>query len=66
MTIITIKASRDEVKRQREILQEIFDKWGFRKDTHKKYQEWIEARAKEHISNNQLLISKIGATLFGA
>ena len=66
VTIITIKASRDEVKRQREILQEIFDKWGFRKDTHKKYQEWIEARAKEHISNNQLLISKIGATLFGA
>ena len=65
-TIITVKVSRDEMKRQKEILEEIFDKWELDKGTHKKYQEWIEARAKEHISNNQLLISKIGATLFGA
>ena len=65
-TITTVKVSRDEIKRQKEILEEIFDKWELDKGTHKKYQEWIEACTKEHISYNQLLIFKIGATLFGA
>ena len=65
-TITTVKVSCDEIRRQKEILEEILDKWELNQNTHKKYQEWVEACTKEHISNNQRLIFKIGATLFGA
>ena len=65
-TIITVKVSRDEIKLQKEILEKIFDKLELNKDTDKKYQQWAEASTEWHISNNQLLIYKIGAALFDA
>ena len=65
-TIITVKVSRDEIKLHKEILEKIFDKLELNKDTDKKYQQWAEASTEWHISNNQLLIYKIGAALFDA